>query len=136
VSQRRRRGLTAVDHRSLHCGEAKHGEQRAHWAAGLEAAVGEQTVVADGYPNAGDEVADRQNHKILPVKRSSPRDLDRDAKENGRHNSHNDVREVIYRLVLEDQRVIASGLVRHESSPLRAKGSRLPTVTVSRREGL
>ena len=61
------------DHRPLDGHRAEHGQQRSHRAAGLEAAVGEQPVIADGDAQPGERVGDREHDQVLPVQGPAPR---------------------------------------------------------------
>jgi len=70
-------------------------------------------LAREGDAGARDQIAHGQDHKVLPVKGSSPREPDRYAEEGWRHGSRDDVGEAINTLVLEDGCVCAYWLIRH-----------------------
>ena len=65
-------GGDPLDHRPLDRHRAEHGQQRPHRARGLEAAVGEQPVEADGDAEPGERVGDRQHEQVVPVQGRRP----------------------------------------------------------------
>lgn len=82
-------------HRALHGRGAEDRRRCAKRPAGLEAAVREQTVEADGHADDHQDIADDQHEKVLPVQRSSPRQPDRHAQQREWHNHDHDVRKTI-----------------------------------------
>jgi hypothetical protein len=60
------------DQRTLDRHRAQHGQQRPQHARGLEAAVSEQPVIADGDAQPAKQVGDRQHEQILPMKAPAP----------------------------------------------------------------
>jgi hypothetical protein len=99
-------GGDPLDNGSLDGGRSEHGEQRAQRASGLEAAVGEQPVVADGDPHDGQQVADGQNDQVLPVQGVAPGEEHCKAQECERDHGHHHVGETIERLVADGEGVL------------------------------
>ena len=56
-----------LEQRPLDRHRAQHRQQRAHHTGRLEAAVGEQPVIADGDPQPRERVGDRQHKQVLPM---------------------------------------------------------------------
>ena len=94
-------GGDPFDHRPLDRHRAEHGEQRPHRARGLEAAVGEQPVVADGDAQPGQRVGDREHDEVVPVQRSAPRQPSRDHERDRRHAEDDRPHDALERLVLD-----------------------------------
>ena len=89
------------DHRPLDGHRAEHGEQRSHRARGLEAAVGEQPVIADGDAEPGEHVGDREHEQVLPVQGSAPRQPSRQQERGRRQAEDHDPDNPLGRLVLD-----------------------------------
>ena len=98
-------GRDPLDHRPLDRHRAEHREHGAHRAARLEAAMGEQPVVADGDAQPRQEVHDRQHDQVVPVQASSPREPACPPKRNQRCAGHDRAHHALERLVLDGDHV-------------------------------
>ena len=96
-----------LDHRPLDRGRAERAQHDPHRRARLEAAVGEQAVIADRHAETRQQVGDRQHDQVLPLQDSSPRQPGRPAEQSERHDRHDHIGDPIEHLVLPDDHVLA-----------------------------
>jgi hypothetical protein len=95
------------DHRALDRGAAERGEDRAHGLARLERAVREEPVEADGDPQAGGHVHDREHDQVTPAEQRGP-DLPRHhAEGEDRKDGHGAGEETVEVLVRDGLDVVA-----------------------------
>ena len=89
------------DHRPLDRHRAEHRQHRPQRARGLEAAVGEQPVIADRDAQPGERVGDREDEQVLPMQGSAPRKPPRQTERGRRQDKHERPNDSIRGLVLD-----------------------------------
>ena len=87
---------------------AEHGQQHSHRARGLEAAVGEQPVEADGDAQPGERVRDRQHEQVVPVQAPAPSHPSGDTERGRRHDEEDRAHDMLGRVVLDRNHVRGS----------------------------
>jgi hypothetical protein len=80
-----------LDHRSLDRSRAERGEQCPKRAAGLEAAVAQQSMEADRHPEADRHVGERERDQVGPAKGAVPGLPSRKPDEQERDDGYRDV---------------------------------------------